>query len=177
MFDISESGVGLICFQVEVLEKDSSLMMQILLIVIQNVEVLEILKVLKVLEVLEDVKVLKVFGVLKVIEVLKILEVWEVFVIQVLFIIQLIDIQVLVVENKSLVVDIKKQNVDLQVVIMFVIEIKKVSYVVDMKVNIKVQEIEVVFFQVLVDEFEFESVVVQFQENQDIWFKVKVKKV
>ncbi|KAM9577684.1 melanoma-associated antigen D2 isoform 2-T7 [Trichechus inunguis] len=176
MSDTSESRSDLTRFQAEASEEDSSLVMQTLLAVTQNLEVSEAPKASKAPEVSETLKVSNVPGVSKATEISKAQEAQEAAVTQTSPTTQLTDIQVLAAENKSPAADTKMQNADLQAVPMPATESKKVSCMADTQVNTKALETEAPASQAPTDEPEPEGAAAETQENQDTRPKVKAKK-
>ncbi|XP_007956637.1 melanoma-associated antigen D2 [Orycteropus afer afer] len=176
MSDKSESGVGLTRFQTVASEENSSLVIQTLLAVTQNLEVSEAPKASKAPEVSEAIKVSNAPGVSKAIKVSKAQEAQEAAVTQALPTTQLTDTQVLTAENKSPAADSKMQNADPQAVPMPGTETKKVSCVTDTQVNTKALETEAAASQAPIDEPEPEGAAAETQEHQDTRPKVKAKK-
>ncbi|KAM9180597.1 melanoma-associated antigen D2 isoform 1-T7 [Dugong dugon] len=182
MSDTSESRSDLTHFQAEASEEDSSLVMQTLLAVTQNLEVSEAPKASKAPEVSETLKVSNVPGVSNATEISKATgaskaqEAQEAAVTQTSPTTQLTDIHVLAAENKSAAADTKIQNADLQAVPMHATESKKVSCMADTQVNTKALETEAPASQAPTDEPEPEGAAAETQENQDTRPKVKAKK-
>ncbi|XP_049728552.1 melanoma-associated antigen D2 [Elephas maximus indicus] len=182
MSDTSESGADLTRFQAEASEEDSSLVMQTLLAVTQNLEVSEAPKASKTPGVSQRLKVSNAPGGSKAIEVSKATvvskaqEAQEAAVTHTSPTPQLTDTQVLVAENSSPAADTKMQNADLQGVPMPATKTKKVSCVANTQVSTKSLETEVAASQAPTDEPEPKGTATETQENQDTRPKVKAKK-
>lgn len=177
MSDTSENGTGPTRFQDETSEKESDVKVQTLLTVTQNLEVSETPKASKAPEVSEAVKASNAAGVSKATEVSKAPEAQEEAATKVSPTTKLTDTtQILAAEKKSPTADTKVQNADPQAVTVPATETKKVSCVVDTKVNTKALETEAAASQAPADEPEPEGTVAQAQENQDTRPKVKAKK-
>ncbi|KAM6151148.1 melanoma-associated antigen D2 [Rhynchocyon petersi] len=176
MSDRSERGSGLSCFQTETSEGESSLVMQTLLAVTQNLEVSEVSKTSKAPEVSEALKVSKLSGVSKATGISKAQQDHEAAVTQTSLGTPPTDTQVLVVENKSPAPDPKMQNADSQAVPITTAETKKVTCVTDTQVNRKSLETETASSQDPTDESEPRGATAESQENLDTRPKVKAKK-
>nr|KAF6492542.1 MAGE family member D2 [Molossus molossus] len=177
MSDTSENGTGPTRLQAETSEKESDVKVQTLLTVTQNLEVSETPKASKAPEVSEAGKASNAAGVSKATEVSKAPEAQEEAATKVSPTTKLTDTtQSLAAEKKSPAADTKVQNADPQAVTVPATETKKVSCVVDTKVNTKALETEAAASQAPSDEPEPEGTAAQAQENQDTRPKVKAKK-
>ncbi|KAG8506334.1 Melanoma-associated antigen D2 [Galemys pyrenaicus] len=172
-----EKAYELPCFllQAEASEKVSNLKMQAQLTVTQNLEVSKTTKASKTSEVSEAVKVSNTTGISKATEVSKVPEAQEAADTQKSPTTKLIDTQVLAAEKKSPAAHPKMQNADPKALTVPT-DIKKVSCVVNMKVNTKAPDTEAAASQASADQSEPQGAAAQAQAHQDTQPKVKAKK-
>ncbi|XP_006898943.1 PREDICTED: melanoma-associated antigen D2-like [Elephantulus edwardii] len=176
MSDTRERGASLRRFQTEASEGNSSLVMQTLLAVTQNLGVSEVPNASKVPKVSKVLKVSNTLEMSKAKGASDAHQAQEAAITQVSLGTQPSGTQVQAAENRNTTADPKMQNADLQAAPIISAKSKKVICVADTQVNTKALDIEATASQAPTDDSEPKGAASQSQENLDTQPKVKAKK-